>query len=184
MGRPSSITPEIADRICGFLCEGRSLRSICEADDMPSRSAVMRHLYRDLHFRAQYVAAKAAGTEAMVEDARHMVMAATPEMANVVRVAADWTKWEVGRLNSKRWGDRSQHEVSGPNGGPLQIAPALPMVPREVAAGIKALLTKAEEAAGLPEGTGSNEERLQVVLSCGAPLHPDLYEALQSGDKG
>ncbi|RUY09387.1 terminase small subunit protein, partial [Mesorhizobium sp. M7A.F.Ca.CA.004.12.1.1] len=38
MARPSEFTQEIADTICQSLAEGNSLRSICEADDMPSKA--------------------------------------------------------------------------------------------------------------------------------------------------
>ncbi|TIP12333.1 MAG: terminase small subunit protein, partial [Mesorhizobium sp.] len=37
MARPTSFTQEIADRICEQLADGKSLRSICLADDMPDR---------------------------------------------------------------------------------------------------------------------------------------------------
>jgi hypothetical protein len=52
-----------------------------------------------------------------------------------------------------------------------------------VAQAVRDLLAEAEAAAGLPPGSGSDAERLQTVLTSGAPLHPDLYEALHR-DKG
>lgn len=46
MARPSSYTPEIADKICEGLASGRSLSSICKDDDMPSITTVMNWLVK------------------------------------------------------------------------------------------------------------------------------------------
>lgn len=40
-GRPTTYTIELGDSICALLAEGKSLSSICAADDMPTRSTVL-----------------------------------------------------------------------------------------------------------------------------------------------
>jgi hypothetical protein len=62
----------------------------------------------------------------------------------------------------------------------LQAASA-PMVPAQVAAGIKALLSKAEQSAGLPVGSGTDEDRLIAILKTDQPMDPDLYEVIHGG---
>jgi hypothetical protein len=186
-GRPSELTDLAIDEILSGLCEGRSLREICESEHLPSRSTVFRRLHRDPAFQAAYQAARACGAEAMCDEAIAIAMEASPATANVARVQVDTIKRAASKFAPRRFGDRVAAELSGPGGSPLTLqAVAAPMVPREVAAGIKALLTSAEQAAGLPPGDGKpDEERLQAVLSSDAPVHPDLYEALHGcADRG
>jgi hypothetical protein len=57
MSRPTEYTPEIAAQICRELAEGRSLRSICQANDLPGASAVFRWLDEQEAFREQYARA-------------------------------------------------------------------------------------------------------------------------------
>ena len=40
MGRPSEYSQELGAKICAELADGKSLRKICEADDLPSRETV------------------------------------------------------------------------------------------------------------------------------------------------
>jgi hypothetical protein len=178
--RPSELTDPAIDEILAGLCEGKSLREICEAEHLPSRSTVFRRLHRDPAFQAAYAAARATGAEAMCDEVIELGRNATSENAAGIRVRVDTVKWAAARLAPKRWGDKIAAEVSGPDGKPLQLQPVqVSMVPAQVAAGIKALLTRSEAAANLPSGDGKpDEERLQAVLSSGAPIDPDLYDAL------
>lgn len=60
-GRPTIHTPELAAEICRRLAEGRSLRSICRADDMPDRSTVHLWVVEDREgFSYQYANARRA----------------------------------------------------------------------------------------------------------------------------
>jgi hypothetical protein len=69
-GRPSLYTPELADEICYRLAEGKSLRSICEADDMPHWRTVMKWLFFDKHdgFIQQYARAREAQAEYWIDE--------------------------------------------------------------------------------------------------------------------
>jgi hypothetical protein len=183
MGRPSGFSEDLAARICEHLAQGRSLVEIGDMADMPCLRTLHNWLTRYPVFHGMYLRAKAAGTEAMVEAMRHRVMSATPEQAQLIRAQADWCKFEVGRLNPRRWAERVQAEVSGPAGGPIQIAPAPPpMVPREIAAAVKSLLSRAEHSAGLvTDDSKSDASRLDAIMKSGRP-HPDLIEALAYAD--
>jgi hypothetical protein len=62
MDRPTEYTKDLADYICCQLAEGRSLRSICEEQDIPARSTVYDWLDSNLHgFPDQYARAQEAG---------------------------------------------------------------------------------------------------------------------------
>lgn len=60
IGRPSDYTQELAERICEWLSEGKSLRSFCRQDDTPHVSTVMRWIVTNETFREQYVQAREA----------------------------------------------------------------------------------------------------------------------------
>jgi hypothetical protein len=177
----SSYTPEIGASICGKLCEGQSLRSICAAEGMPDKSTVMTWLHRHPDFRAMYIAARELGAEAMADEV--IAIATAPmkaEDAPVVRVRLDAVKWAAAKFAPKRWGDRVQAELSGPGGAPLQIMPAVPMVPTQVAQAVRDLIGKAEQEMGLAQGEGTDQERLQRLLLSGEPLPPDVYEIVHT----
>lgn len=69
-GRPEIYTPELAEKVLLQMYEGKSVRSICEPEDTPSRTTV--HLWRikDTNgFANQYARARRAQVETRIEDA-------------------------------------------------------------------------------------------------------------------
>lgn len=59
VGRPEiKITPELADKICDLLAEGKSVREIGKMEGMPSVATIRRWVRTDKGFREQYLAAK------------------------------------------------------------------------------------------------------------------------------
>lgn len=145
MGRPSSFTQEKADLICERLIEGESLRGICQGDDMPSKSAVCRWLADSATFRDQYARAREAQADALFDEIldiadekcttvradKHgskdddgdgnteVVFDATAVARNRLRV--DARKWMAGKLRPKVYGDKTTTELTGENGGPVQV---------------------------------------------------------------
>ncbi|OJX55744.1 DNA packaging protein, partial [Enterobacter sp. 56-7] len=69
IGRPTLLTPPMADAICNRLIEGESLSSICRDKAMPAKSAVFRWIATDPSFKDRYTRAKIEGCTAMAEDA-------------------------------------------------------------------------------------------------------------------
>lgn len=112
-GRPSSYTQEVADNICTLLAEGESLRKICGKPGMPSLSMVFRWLDKNPSFREQYVRAREAQTEKMLEDILSIADEATPEDAAVAKLRVDARKWAMSKLAPKRYGDKVTQEISG-----------------------------------------------------------------------
>ncbi len=183
MGRPSDYSPEIGLAICHRLAAGESLRRICTDENLPNRSTVFTWLHQFPDFRMAYIAARECGAEALADEVVDMALSATAENANAVRVAVDAVKWAASKYAPKRWGG-DRVEISGPDGRPVQLqGPPTRMVPAQVAAGIKALLTKAEESAGIPTTDRPDEERLTAILASDEPMDADLYEAIFTGPK-
>jgi len=77
---------------------------------------------------------------------------------------------------------REKVELSGRDGGPVEVREAPPPMTRaEVAKAVRQLIAGAEVDVGLPAGRGSDGARLKAVMASGQPLPPDLYAALFEG---
>jgi hypothetical protein len=119
-GRPSSYSQAMADLICNGLAEGRSLRSICSADNMPHAGTVCRWLAAHAEFREQYARAREAQAETLfdemldiADDGRndtyldengnkrtdHDVIARS-------KLRVETRKWMAGKLKPKVYGDK------------------------------------------------------------------------------
>ncbi len=184
MGRPSEYSDEVAALILERLSEGESLRTICADERLPHRSTVFRWLAARPDFARAYAHAKEMGCELIAETALEEALAATPATAQVERLRWDARRWHVSKLHPRRFGDRVSAELSGPDGSPIALQ-AMPMVPAQVAAGIKALLADAESAAGLAPAEGADDAtRLKSLMLSGSPLHPKLWAALQKDGGG
>lgn len=133
MGRPSDFTQETADAICLLLSEGVSLREICRAEEMPSKTTVFRWLSKFEAFRDQYARAKEAGIEALAEDLLDIaddgsndwieransdgeksgVYSVNGEAIARSKLRVDTRKWILSKLAPKKYGDRIHQEHSG-----------------------------------------------------------------------
>ena len=69
-------------------------------------------------------------------------------------------------------------ELTGKNGGPIKTTVVPPLTPPEVAARVKELLRQAEVEVGLPEGAGSDVERVNAIVGSGEMIPPSLYAAI------
>src|SRR6266404_7464278 len=142
MGRPSDYTPELASLICARMAQGESVRSICRDEEMPATSSIFLWLSRHKEFSEQYARALEARTNAMSEEilefsddgkndtyedgdgntsTNHDVIARS-------RLRVDTRKWLMARMAPKKYGDKLQQEVSGPDGGPLSTITRIELV--------------------------------------------------------
>jgi len=61
-------TPELGDRICAALADGKSLRSVCRLEGMPSKSAVFSWLREHEAFAKNYAVAVSDRADAVFEE--------------------------------------------------------------------------------------------------------------------
>jgi hypothetical protein len=145
LGRPSSFKQETADAICERLALGESLRAICAAPDMPCLTAVFKWLATFPDFATQYARAREeqaefyAGEIVEISDeevttirrGKHQPDAEDPdEEVEIVydsaavarnRLRVDARKWYASKLAPKKYGDKVTQEVTGPDGGPVNM---------------------------------------------------------------
>lgn len=119
VGRPTSYTSEIGDRICLDLASGATLRSVVAAPGMPDQATVYRWLKAQDEFRKQYTLAREEQAHAVAEMAVDEAIAAKD--AQLGRLAYDARKWFASKLAPKVYGDKLLQEHSGPDGIPLPL---------------------------------------------------------------
>jgi len=135
MGRPSSFTQEIADRICERIAEGEGLRRIVLDEGMPSEKTVYRWLRENGDFRQQYACAREDQAEHFLDEIMEIAddvsrdTIATEkdgeqpntEWITRSRLRVDARKWAMSKLAPKKYGDKIGIEHSGQ----IELASAL-----------------------------------------------------------
>ncbi len=121
VGRPSKYTPELADRICEELINGRDLLDICGDADMPGRATVYRWLNEHPDFEAQYARAREGLADLEMANLKKMANECTEANVNSTRVKLNHYQWRVMKIAPRLYGDRTRTEVTGENGGPIQV---------------------------------------------------------------
>jgi hypothetical protein len=126
-GRPSSYSPEVADRICARLAAGESLRAICRDDDMPAAPTVLGWRETQAGFSERYASARETGCLCLADelleiadDGRNDWMAAQDdeggpgyrlngEHTTRTRLRLDTRKWLLSKMLPKQFGDKTLH---------------------------------------------------------------------------
>lgn len=147
MPRPSTYTPELVADICERLANGQSLRAICRTAGFPSLATVMRWLTQDPLFQEQYAQAKEEGIEKLADELLEIADSPVGSLdngatdsgaVNKQRLQVDTRKWVLSKLAPKKYGDKTAMELTGANGGPVEISDT------ERAAKIAAILASAK----------------------------------------
>jgi hypothetical protein len=126
-GRPSIYSPELATEICTRIASGKSLRTVCSAEDMPATATVFRWLLDEKlkNFKDQYARACEERSEAFIEEILDIAddgsndfieddyqKGKTPgyqlnqENIQRSRLRVDTRKWYASKLKPKKYGDK------------------------------------------------------------------------------
>jgi len=120
-GRPSTYDQQVADRICELMAEGNDMGTICEMAGMPSRSTVSRWAAARPDFAEQCARAREALADFELDRLKRIAEECTEENVNSTRVKLNHYQWRLMKIAPRRYGDRVQTEITGPNGGPMQV---------------------------------------------------------------
>ena len=138
VGRPSLCKPEVVAEICERLSAGEPLATMCrEQAHLPAWRTVYDWMDADPEIAAAIARAREAGEEVIGADC--LRIADTPvegeertikpdgsvevkrgDMLGHRKLQVDTRLKLLAKWNPRRWGDKIQQEVTGPNGGPLQ----------------------------------------------------------------
>jgi hypothetical protein len=107
-GRPSDYTPEIADEICALVSARGNLHRICQREDMPAEQIVYGWLKKYPEFAEKYARAREARADARSDEIDEISQKTLSGeyKADAARVAIDAHKWQAGKENPKRYGDK------------------------------------------------------------------------------
>jgi hypothetical protein len=118
MARPSLYTDKKAEEICERLAEGESLHEICHDKHMPTTRTVWNWIEKNDAFFRDYMRAREMQGHA---HAGMAIEAATKAKdAGLGRLAYDALKWHASKMVPKVYGDKTEVQVVGPGGGPVQ----------------------------------------------------------------
>ena len=136
-GRPSKFTQSLANTICDRIASGKSLRSICADKKMPHLATVLRWVGKDDAFREQYARARDVQADVLFDEMHHIAdtqvigvktvkkptgtETTEADMIDHRRLQIETRKWMLGKMAPKKYGDKSQVEMTGKDGGALEF---------------------------------------------------------------
>lgn len=108
-------TNELVDYVCNEITEGRSLRSICAEEGMPSVGTFLRWVSEDSVLSEQYARARSIQMDFYADDMAHIAdeCPASNEDVQKAKLRIDTRKWIASKLKPKKYGDKIQTEHSG-----------------------------------------------------------------------
>lgn len=114
-GRPSKYSDEMAENICEKIANGRSLRSICAEDGMPTTSTVCKWLIENKEFSEQYARARDKQADYFAEEIIEIADSAEAESAAVAKakLQIDARKWAASKIAPKKYGDKVEQQITG-----------------------------------------------------------------------
>lgn len=135
MPRSSEYTQDTADLICERLANGESLRAICCDVEMPAQSTVFKWLSEQPAFSKQYASAREAQADFMADEILQIAddglndtyidddgkQRTDQDVIARSRLRVDARKWLASKMAPKKYGDKLTQEVTGANGGPVEI---------------------------------------------------------------
>lgn len=115
MERPKLLTQAFIDDLCDWMADSKSVRAYCRVNPEYKPSSICRWLAEFSDFAEQYARAinmradaKFEKIDDVIEDMRSGIIDAT-----MARVEIDAIRWQSGKMNSKKYGDKVQQEHSG-----------------------------------------------------------------------
>lgn len=131
MARPSEYNEKMAGKICSELASGKSLRQVCEAENMPARQTVYNWIGENPKFLDQYARVITIRAEIMAEELLEIadngendtykiidsggveIEKVNHDQINRSRLRVDARKWLMSKMYPKKYGERLDLNHSG-----------------------------------------------------------------------
>ncbi len=141
-GRPTLYSKKLALEICEKIAEGKSLVRILEAEGMPGYQTVLDWLSRDdepyKQFSGMYARAREHQADFHADEIIDIADDSAKDTAydakgnaycdnewvNRSKLRVDARKWVASKLKPRKYGERINAELSGPDGGPIVVVDA------------------------------------------------------------
>ena len=123
-GRPTIYSKKLADEICKRLAEGKSLRTVCAASDMPDITVIFDWIRKYEDFSKQYAEAKEQSADALnellldlgdeaIDHAYKSDPKSSSAVVQAVKLKADNLKWYMSKMKPKKYGDKIDMTTNG-----------------------------------------------------------------------
>lgn len=131
MGRPTTYSKKVAEELCFYLAQGKSLRTVCDYEGMPHLSTVFRWFQIHPDFCEQYARAKQESADAMAEEILDIADDGTNDWMTIEtkggfekevpnnevlqrsRLRVDTRKWLMAKMKPKKYGERIDMTSNG-----------------------------------------------------------------------
>jgi len=121
-GRPSIYSEELADKICDYVIDGKSLREISRLKDTPNFKTLQQWLKNKEEFASQYARAKNIQIDLFIDeiiktiddlDITDLDGKEANAKVQICRLRVDTLKWIACKLLPKKYGDKQEISLSG-----------------------------------------------------------------------
>lgn len=123
VGRPSSFTKDLADKICAQLAMGESLRTVLKGDDMPAMQTIFNWMRTNKEFLEQYARAKEESADALADEILDIADDGSNDWMEIhkggysstivdqeavqrSKLRVETRKWVASKLKPKKYGDK------------------------------------------------------------------------------
>ncbi len=111
IGRPSEYTDNIGKEIIYNIMSGMSVRELCKIEGMPNRDTIYTWLSKDTDFADHYARACKIRREERFESMDEITD--TVEDVQRARLKIDVIKWQLGKEEPKKYGDKLDMTTNG-----------------------------------------------------------------------
>jgi hypothetical protein len=115
-GRQEVYSDALAWELCDRIAEGGmngSLRQVCQAADMPSRSTALAWLRTNAEFRRRYELACCVRDHDIADEVVEIADKTTPETLARDRLQIDVRKWWLAKAAPKKYGNQASGSTHG-----------------------------------------------------------------------
>lgn len=126
MARPTTYSPDRTAVICARLAQGEPLRSICADAEMPGMSTVFEWLAKYPEFAETYARAREEQADALADDIVRIADEPPPPDCETGKIDSAWVAWQRNRIDARKWtasklrprkyGDKTEAEVTHKGG--------------------------------------------------------------------
>lgn len=121
VGRPTKFSEELADTIYERMVGGEHIVQICQDETMPGRTTIYRWMADNPQFGTRMARAREGLADYVAWKILEMAEKSTNETANADRVKLAAWQWHAARLAPKKYSEKNLTEISGPDGGSIQV---------------------------------------------------------------
>lgn len=104
------LTDDLVNRIIDGIIEGKSVRQICAADDMPHHITVQRWIANNEDFASKCARAREMQADNIFEEMQAVADEGNPDDVQRAKLRVSTMQWRAAKLAPKKYGDKLQTE--------------------------------------------------------------------------